>query len=94
MQDNFKIRFHQTHWGPVGNEGGVPEGVVQRGINRDKPSDTSVEDVGKNHLEDLRGQGSAGGGGVGYDDFPPKREGGASGDRDRRGGLEGMHNGG
>ena len=55
---------------------------------------TSVLAVDMTHPEYLRGQGSAGRGGVGYDGFTPKREGGVSVDRDRRGGLEGLRDSG
>ena len=59
-----------------GYEGGVLEGVVERGINGDGPSDTLVATVGIFFPEDLLGQGGARGGGVVYDVFPLKREGG------------------
>ena len=53
--------------------------MVERVIKGDGPSGTLVATVGKTHLEDLRGRGGVGGGGVVSDGFPPKREGGVIG---------------
>ena len=68
--------------------------MVAGGLKGDKPSDTSVAAVGKNYLEDFRGWGGAGGGGMGNGGFPTKREGGVLGDNYCQGGLEGLRNGG
>ena len=62
--------------------------MVERGIKGDRPSDTSVTTVCKTHPEDLYEWGGAGGSGVGYDGFPPKREvGGVLGDKTSQGGV-------
>ena len=53
--------------------------MVERGIKGDRPSDISVATAGTTHPDELQGQGGAGGGGMGYDGFPPKREGGSIG---------------
>ena len=66
-------------WWPVRHESGGPEGVVGRGIKGDGPSDISVATAGTTHPDDLQGRGGARGGGVGYDGFPPEREGGGIG---------------
>ena len=66
-------------WWSIRHEVGGPEGVVERVIKGDGPSGTLVATVGKTHLEDLRGRGGVGGGGVVSDGFPPKREGGVIG---------------
>ena len=50
--------------------------MVERGIKGDIHSDTSVATVGKTRPEDPQGRGGDGGGDVGYNGFPPKREGG------------------
>ena len=67
--------------------------MVDRCIKGYGTSDTSVENVGKTHLGELQGQDGARGG-VGYNGFPPNREGGVLGYRTRRGCLEGLHGGG
>ena len=67
--------------------------MVDRGIKGDKPNDPSVASLGKTNLEDLRGWGGSGGGGMGYNCFPPKGEGGVLGYTDLQGGLEGLHGG-
>ena len=61
--------------------------MVERYINGDRPSDISVANAGTTHPDNLQGRGGSGGVGVVYDGFPPKREGGASGDRPGQGGL-------
>ena len=65
----------------MGHEVGGPEVVVERAIKGDRPVDISVATAGTNNPDCLQGRSGAIGGAVGYDDFPPKREGGVSGDR-------------
>ena len=55
--------------------------MIAGGLKGDKPSEASVTASGKTHPEDVRRRGGTGGGGVGNGGFPPKREGGVSGDR-------------
>ena len=52
-------------WWPFGHEGGVPEGVIEIGINGDVPSDISVATARTTHPYNLQGQGGAVEGGVG-----------------------------
>ena len=68
--------------------------MVYIGTKGYETSDTSVAAVSKTHPEDLQGWGGARGCGLKYDGFTPKRKGREPGDRYRRGGLEGLRNGG
>ena len=55
--------------------------MVAGGLKGDEHSNTLMTAVDKTHPEEFRGRGGSGGGSVGNDGFPPKREGGVSGDR-------------
>ena len=48
--------------------------MFEREIKGDGPSDALVATVGKTYPEEFIGRGGAGGGGVEYDGFTPKRE--------------------
>ena len=62
--------------------GGGPEGMVVGGLKVEEPGEALVAAAGKTHSEDVREWSGTGGGGMGNNDFPPKREEGLLGDRD------------